>query len=58
MATIEYERERVCKNSIRYKKTSSAPGPATVYMPNECFEDLGNPPDVITIDVKQFWKKS
>ena len=57
MTTIDYYKERICKNSIRYKKTSSVPGPATIYVPNEMISDLSNLPDKIQITVQQFWKK-
>jgi len=59
MATtkIDYEKERVCKNSIRYKKTGGGAGPVTIYVPNEMIEDLNNPPDVFHVEMKPLWKK-
>lgn len=54
---IDYEKERVCKNSIRYKKTGGGAGPVTIYVPNEMIEDLNNPPDIFRVEMKPIWKK-
>jgi len=55
--TIDYDKERICKNSIRYKKKGGGAGPVTIYVPNEMIADLSNPPDTIQITMQQFWKK-
>lgn len=53
MATdLRYEKERICKGSIRYKLAdleASGPGPITIYMPNDMFESQEKAPKTILV---------
>ena len=50
--SIDYEKERICKNSIRYKKTTAGRGPVTIYVPNDMFDDPTKAPENMIVDFR------
>lgn len=49
---LRYKKERICKNSIRYKLAdlkASGPGPITIYMPNKMFESQEKAPKIVWV---------
>lgn len=49
---VQYTLDKINKHSVRYKQKDKTKGPVTIYVPNEFFEDMNNPPAILHMDLR------